>query len=164
MRQMVREGYLGGTGPGRTDILPITVGGGSYVLPADHLAAIGQGNNTAGAAKISQMFGSGPGGMPLRHFSGHITQPRAPTMGMRMPKMGSMGTSATSLGKIGFAVGGVGKPTKIIAAHGEYVLSPEQIIAKYGSLEKGHRALDKWVMETRKKHIKTLRNLKPPKT
>src|SRR4029077_613375 len=62
-RQQQRAGFLHSVVPGRTDKLPITVGGGAYVLPADHLAAIGQGNSLAGAHVINKMFGMGPFGM-----------------------------------------------------------------------------------------------------
>src|SRR5882672_5940963 len=61
-RQMFREGFLHSSVPGRTDKLPITVGGGAYVLPADHVAALGQGNSLSGANIVSRMFKSGPYG------------------------------------------------------------------------------------------------------
>jgi len=51
----------------------------------------------------------------------------------------------------------------IIAAGGEIVISPEKIMERFGDLAKGHKALDGWVLSTRKNHIKTLRGLKPPK-
>src|SRR5882757_6598487 len=63
-RQQFREGFLHSSVPGRADKLPITVGGGSYVLPADHVAALGQGNSNAGANIVSRMFKSGPYGSP----------------------------------------------------------------------------------------------------
>lgn len=65
--------------------------------------------------------------------------------------------------KAKMAAGGHGKPTDIIAAGGEIVIPPHKIIEKYGDLDKGHKALDRWVVKTRKKHIKTLKNLKPPR-
>ena len=68
-------------------------------------------------------------------------------------------------GAIQFANGGeVPVPVDIIAAGGEFVLSPEQVAAVgKGDLKKGHNALDKMVLDTRKHHIKTLRKLAPPK-
>jgi hypothetical protein len=150
-RQNFREGFLHSSVPGRTDKLPITVGGGAYVLPADHVAALGQGNSLSGANIVSKMFKSGPYGttpMPLRGTSAKVPHlnltPKAP----KTARGGDVGH---------------GKPTPIVAAGGEIVLSPEQIIKRFGSLEKGHKALDNWVIKTRKKHIKTLRGLKPPK-
>lgn len=50
----------------------------------------------------------------------------------------------------------------IMAADGEHVLHPSQIIAKFGDLKRGHEELDKWVMDERKKHIHKLKKLPPP--
>jgi hypothetical protein len=69
-------------------------------------------------------------------------------------------------GEAGFAEGGQGhggKPTPIVAAGGEIVIPPEKILEKFGDIDRGHKILDKWVVETRKHHIKTLRTLKPPR-
>lgn len=154
-RQLFHEGFLHSSVPGRTDKLPISVGGGAYVLPADHVAALGQGNSLAGADKVNKMFKMGPYGTSLggMHAAGkapgaHLNlTPKAPAPG-KPPK---------------FAQGGHGKPTPIIAAGGEIVIPPEKIIAHFGKLSVGHKKLDDWVVATRKKHIKTLRKLKPPK-
>lgn len=139
----VTTGFLNSSVPGRTDQLPITVGGGAYVLPADHVAALGQGNSLAGADIVSKMFKSGPYGTALAN-----AKPRG--LKTKKAKMFADG-------------GGIGKPTPIVAAGGEIVLSPEQIIGRFGDLDKGHKALDSWVVSTRQQHIKTLGNLKPPK-
>ena len=63
----------------------------------------------------------------------------------------------------GFASGGQAQAVPINAAGGEYVIPPE-VVSKIGGgdLQKGHKWLDRWVMEQRKKHIKTLRKLAPP--
>lgn len=145
-RQQMHQGFLHSAVPGRTDKLPITVGGGAYVLPADHLAAIGQGNSLAGANIVNKMFGMGPFGMqgaPTR--AARAPQPH-------LPKMKAAGGNLNA-----------GKPTPIVAAGGEMVIPPDRIVAKFGDLDKGHKALDQWVLNTRQKHIKTLRKLKPPK-
>jgi hypothetical protein len=147
-RQLFRDGFLHGTGPGRYDHLPITVKGGAYVVPADHLAAIGQGNSQAGAAILHKMFGAGPYGSPKPDIrSGRSAAPR---LNLRAPKPR-------------MASGGEADGVDIIAANGEFVIPPEQIIERFGDLEKGHRALDDWIVKTRKKHIKTLKGLKPPR-
>lgn len=150
-RQQMHQGFLHSAVPGRTDKLPIRVGGGAYVLPADHLSAIGQGNSLAGANIVGKMFGMGPFGTPRQ------------SMPMGRAPQGHLNLSAKP-GKL--AAGGgadIGKPTPIIAAGGEMVIPPERIIAKFGDINKGHKMLDQWVMNTRKKHISTLKNLKPPK-
>jgi hypothetical protein len=68
-------------------------------------------------------------------------------------------------GVLQFADGGeVPMPVPIIAAGGEYVLSPEQVASVgKGDMKAGHDKLDRMVLDTRKHHIKTLRNLAPPK-
>lgn len=80
---------------GRTDHLPITVKPDSYVLPADIVSGLGEGNTLAGAKKIDAMF-------------------------------------------------------------------PNGIIAKFGSLETGHKALDEFVKAYRAKTIKNLKGLPGP--
>lgn len=146
-RALTHEGMIHSPVPGRTDALPITVGGGSYVVPADHLAALGQGNSTAGGAILNQMLGlSKKGGLrtprPIIHRQGR----------MKMPKIATGGS----------ADGGSKVP--IVAAGGEFVIPPDKVREiGGGDIDKGHKILDHWILSTRKKHIKTLKNLKPPK-
>ncbi len=148
------EGFLHSPVPGRTDRLPISVQGGAYVLPADHVAAIGQGNSLSGANIANRMFGLGPyGSKPSAIHSMKAGSPRL--------NMGVMGGKFKQHAQGGST--GHGKPTPIIAAGGEMVIPPHAIINRFGSLEKGHKALDEWVLMTRKKHIKTLKGLKPPR-
>ena len=52
----VHAGPLHSTVPGRTDHLPITVAAGSFVLPADIVSSLGEGNTNAGMQKVAQMF------------------------------------------------------------------------------------------------------------
>jgi hypothetical protein len=153
--EVPHQGFIHSPVPGRTDKLPISVSGGAYVLPADHVAAVGQGNSLAGANIVNKMFKMGPAGstqMPL-----HSAKSPMPHLNLtpKMPKMSDEGGARNPHG--------AGKPTPIIAAGGEIVIPPDKIIAKFGDLDHGHKALDRWVTETRKKHIKTLRGLKPPK-
>jgi hypothetical protein len=126
-------GFINSEIPGRTDKHYVTVGSGSYVLPADHISALGQNNSVAGANVVKQMF-----------TTGSKFGPR-----LRIPK---------------FAGGGAVEPVPIVVAGGEMILPPE-IVRRIGNgdLEKGHSVLDKWVMETRQKHVKKLKSLKPPK-
>jgi hypothetical protein len=50
-----------------------------------------------------------------------------------------------------------------MAAGGEVILHPEAVEEiGHGNMKHGHDHLDKWVVEQRKKSIKTLRKLKPP--
>ena len=143
----VTQGFLHSAVPGRTDKLPISVKGGAYVLPADHVAAVGQGNSIAGAAIISKMFKMGPYGSSPMGLRGMRAQ--GPHLSLKPTAMR--------------ARGGHSHHVQIVAAGGEIVIPPEKIIEHFGDLDEGHKALDKWVVRTRKKHVKTLRKLKPPK-
>lgn len=149
-RQMFHQGFLHSAVPGRTDKLPISVSGGAYVLPADHVAALGQGNSLAGANIVNKMFKMGPYGSAQTPL--HAAHAPMPHVNVNAPKP-----------KTHFAHGGHGKPTDIIAAGGEIVIPPEKIIEKFGNLKHGHKALDEWVIDTRKDHIKDLKGLKPPR-
>lgn len=149
-RQIFHEGFLHSSVPGRTDKLPISVSGGAYVLPADHVAALGQGNSLAGANIVNKMFKMGPAGSS--GAAPHAIKANVPHLGNLTPK-----PSKAAAG------GGQGKRTDIIAAGGEIVIPPHKIIEKFGNLDKGHKALDHWVITTRKEHIKTLKGLKPPR-
>jgi hypothetical protein len=154
-RSLPHQGFIHSPVPGRTDKLPISVSGGAYVLPADHVAALGQGNSIAGANIVNKMFKMGPYGasqMPM-----HQAKAPMPHLNLtpRAPKLSDEGGARNPRG--------AGKPTPIIAAGGEIVIPPDKIIQKFGHLETGHKALDEWVVRTRKKHIKQLRGLKPPK-
>lgn len=53
----VFSGYIPGTTGGRTDNKPISVSDGSYVIPADILSGLGEGNSHAGAAALHKQFG-----------------------------------------------------------------------------------------------------------
>lgn len=143
-RSLGHAGMIRSPVPGRTDRLPIGVGGGAYVLPADHVAHIGENNSTAGAAILDSMFKMGKFG------AARSTKPRMPRFGLRRRM---------------FAEGGSpDKNVDIIAAGGEYVIPPE-IVQEIGGgdMDAGHKILDRWVLDTRKDHIRTLRGLKPPK-
>jgi hypothetical protein len=112
---------------GRTDHLPMHVPSGSYVIPADIVSSLGEGNTMAGYRAVKMMFNAAPQGAYA-------------------------------------AGGGVGEPVPIVAAGGEYVLSPDEVIwAGGGDLDAGHRALDKWITETRKELINTLKKLPGPR-
>ena len=113
---------------GRTDHLPMHVPSGSYVIPADIVSSLGEGNTMAGYRAVKMMFRDAAAGAYA-------------------------------------AGGGVGEPVPIVAAGGEYVLSPDEVIwAGKGDLDAGHRALDNWITGTRKELIKTLQKLPGPRT
>lgn len=134
---------------GRTDHLPMHVPSGAYVIPADIVSAMGEGNTAAGFKVAKSIFaqpfygtgGAGEGG-PYHQGSEPYGQP-APHK----------------------ANGGATGEVPIVAAGGEYVLHPQDVVRiGGGSLDDGHRILDEFVKQMRKKTIKTLRKLPGPKT
>jgi hypothetical protein len=112
---------------GRTDHLNMHVPSGAYVIPADIVSALGEGNTMAGFRAVKMMFNKAQG----------------------------------------YAAGGetdTGEPVPIIAAGGEYVLSPAEVAwAGKGNIDVGHKALDEWVKDTRAELISTLKKLPGPK-
>lgn len=144
-------GLIASAVPGRTDRHSINVPSGSYIMPADHVSSLGEGNTLAGSKVLDGMF-KAPG---MTHL--HSSIPRPPSL----PH---------------FARGGAaneGRSVPIIVAGGEYLLHPDQVRHAdeivnrlppgHGDLKRGHDALDHWVVEQRKKHRKTLAALPAPK-
>jgi hypothetical protein len=105
---------------GRTDHLPINVPSGAYVIPADIISAMGEGNTMAGFRIANAIFG--------------------------MQERGD------------------GAPVEIVAAGGEYVISPASVARIGGNdIDRGHAALDDFVKKYRAKTVETLKKLPGPK-
>lgn len=145
--QGMHTGPISSAVGGRTDHHPLHVPSSSYVLPADHISSLGQGNTANGMAVVGRMFpNSGPYGagrsMAIPHGAG---APRAPRHAG------------------GVDGGGVGHPTPIMAAGGEFVISPLDVArVGNGNVKHGLQILDHWVVSNRKHHIKTLQRLPGP--
>ena len=107
---------------GRTDHLPINVPSGSYVIPADIISAMGEGNTMAGFKYANTVFG---------------VQQNSPEH----------------------------EPVEIVAAGGEYVITPENVANRIGGsdVDTGHKNLDEFVQDYRAKTIQTLSKLPGPK-
>src|SRR5260221_2285575 len=141
------SGLINSATPGRTDVHPLDVPAGSYVLPADVVSGLGEGNTMAGAAVVDRMLGSMPWGIkdqPHRGGGRGIPSPPAPAH---------------------LAHGGARPSVQegrapIIAAGGEYVIPPETVafhpslgnaVPGLGpkhmkqALNRGHSILDSWV-------------------
>lgn len=133
--------------PGRTDKLNTLVPGGSYVIPADVVSGLGEGNTMAGAAVLDHMFHTNPfgiqgskighGGVGIPHPPGAYHQPRAD---------------------------GGATHTEIVAAGGEYLVHPEAIkrLGK-GNMKKGHKILDHFVVHARNRTANEMKKLPGPK-
>lgn len=73
-------GHIDSSIPGRTDELPMTVENGAYVIPADIVSALGEGNTAAGAEKLARRFGQprpryAQGGVPIIAAGGEWVVP-----------------------------------------------------------------------------------------
>jgi hypothetical protein len=130
---------------GRTDHLPMHVPSGSYVIPADIIGAMGEGNTLSGFKVADSLF-------------------KQPFYGNK--KAGAAEPYATSImpygqSPIARATGGA---VPIVAAGGEYVIHPKAVEAiGKGNLDDGHRILDEFVKQMRAKTVKTLQKLPGPK-
>lgn len=136
---------------GRTDHLPVHVWSGSYVIPADIISSMGEGNTMAGFKiakevfeKPSYMKGT-PGGSS---FGGSMPGE------MALPDMPKKAEG-----------GGVTKDAvPVVLAGGEYVIHPDDVTRiGGGDLDSGHRKLDKFVKMMRAKAIATLTKLPGPR-
>lgn len=153
--------------PGRTDKLPMDVKSGSYVIPADIVSGMGEGNTAAGQEALNKMFKTGPYGGPL---PGKMAKPSFPKA--TLPKIPSPKATAFKPPKMkadgglaGFseAVDETDDAVPIIAAGGEFVIPPEAVKAfGNGDLQRGHELLDQFVLNKRAELVKTLSKLPGP--
>ena len=139
----VHSGPIHSAVAGRTDHLPMHVASGSYVIPADIISAMGEGNTMAGFKHMRTIFGG------------------VPYTGQEAPYGVEGGPYGEPLP--GKAEGGVAT-VPIIAAGGEYVVTPDEVMqAGGGDLDTGHRVLDEFVKRMRAETVKTLKSLPGPK-
>ena len=145
-RGMNHVGAIHGAVAGRTDHVPLTVPNGAYVLPAEHVSHIGQGNTMAGFTRLNRMF-------PITHGRGAPGPPGTP----RAPSPGK------SLFKAGGVVGQGDDGVDIMGASGEYVIDPEEVREiGNGNIGHGHDVLDAWVNKLKDEQIKVLKKLPGP--
>lgn len=197
MTDHIHEGPIHSPVAGRTDHLPMHVASGSYVIPADIISAMGEGNTMAGFKQMRRMFGGTPYGASGEPYAGKDSlydqgpsdtpydpsgTPYAPTKaaggkatvptGNPYGDNGGLYGAKASASPYGDnstpystkARGGSTSTVPIVAAGGEYVLSPKQVMdAGGGDLDMGHRVLDEFVKRMRHKTIKTLKALPGPK-
>jgi hypothetical protein len=153
----VHSGPIHSAVAGRTDHLPMHVASGSYVIPADIISAMGEGNTMAGFKHMRTIFG----GVPYTGQDAPYGVEGGPYTGQDAPYGVEGGPYGEPLP--GKAEGGVAT-VPIVAAGGEYVLTPEEVMkAGGGDLDTGHRVLDEFVNRMRAETVKTLKNLPGPK-
>lgn len=155
---------------GRTDHIPMNVLEGSYVLPADIVSGLGEGNTLAGSKMISQMFNTGPFGVSSK--APQFSAPKAPQSPFGYQGAQKEWNQISSIPQLPVAQAANGgpitsgkyRPVPIVAAGGEYVLHPD-VVKKIGngSIERGHDWLDHFVVGVRKHLVKTLSKLPGPR-
>lgn len=144
-------GFLNGATAGRADSLKTSAPSGSYVLPADVVAGLGEGNSLAGARVVQSMLSTGPHGIPMPRGGGRNTIPKPPAIG-----------ELRQFAADGGDVGGE-DATPVALSHGEFVIRPQDVSQLGGGdLKRGHRILDAFVLHVRKKHIDKLKSLPGP--
>lgn len=163
------EGLFGSTGAGRTDVHNMNVPTGSYIVPADVVSGLSEGNTLGGAAIIDRMMHSNPygieGGGGRR--GGGMGPPRAAPQRIASSSDNFSNAQQNRGGPIKRAAGGA-TPAKhslvpIVTAGGEYLIHPGTIIQKFGNLKKGHATLDQFVKDVRAKNVKETSKLPGPK-
>lgn len=144
-------GYLHGTTSGRADAILTTAPAGSYVIPADVVAGLGEGNSLAGAKVMDQIIRTGPRGIQMqRGASVSHGPPRAPAP-FHESKGGPVGDGARQ------------EQTPVALSHGEFVVPLEHV--KHwggGDLTKGHKVFDEFVVRMRKHIIEQMKKLPGP--
>lgn len=123
------SGLLHSAVAGRTDHLKVDVPAGSYVIPADVVSGVGEGNTLAGARILQHIFEEGDDTPEQRAKGGQVERHEA---------------------------------VPILGAGGEYVVHPRHLKKKFGSVENGHRVLDKWVVAERKRIANEMLSLPGP--
>ncbi len=147
-RGMTHEsGLLNSAVPGRTDQLNKLVPAGAYVIPADVVSGIGEGNTMAGANVLQRAMSTGPHGIPLPNVRGQMGPPRAPAP-YHEPRAQGGATSGH---------------VPVVLAGGEYLVHPEDVKRiGNGDVKKGHRILDAFCLHARKQTINQMKKLKGP--
>ena len=142
---MIHTGPIHSSVSGRTDHLPMNVPSGAYVIPADIISSMGEGNTMAGFKIARKMFSSKP-----------YSQEKQPY---------AEGEQPYAAGKpYGARASGGAAPVEIVAAGGEYVIEPEDVTRLGGGdIDHGHEILDHFVKGYRAKTIATLKKLPGPK-
>ncbi len=175
-RQQMREvadahpyGFTAGVGGGRTDKNDISVGSGSYVLPADVVSGLGDGNSLAGAHVWNQILASmAPYGATPPKIAGRHPPPSP-------PHDAYLAQGIMPDAQMHFAEGGEVPEVPIRSADGEVVVSREDVLRvgqhyapereqgnEAAMLRRGHRVLDGFVKRIRGNTIRHLKGLRGP--
>lgn len=180
-----RLNFMGGlihsTVPGRTDKLNLSVPEDSYILPADIVSALGEGNTFAGAATLDRVFSGQPYGAKGGPYGAHLEEltrhghgapgpsgppapPPGPNEGNAAPTPPHFWNQTRETSPEHFAKGGATAMVPVVVAGGEYAVPPK-IVARLrgGDMDAGHEALDNFVRGVRAELAKVSQKLPGPK-
>ena len=166
---------------GRTDHLPMHVPHGAYVLPADIVSGMGQGNTVAGFKIAKQLpsifsasfYGQEKAGAGKPYGGSFYGRSKAgegtPYGGEGLPYHGpspkkASGGPADVSSDDGSGGQGNGEGVPIVAAGGEHVYHPDEVRKiGNGDVDRGHKILDEFVVNYRDHLRQTLKALPGPK-
>ena len=112
---------------GRTDHLNMSVPNNAYVIPADIVSGIGQGNTMAGFTVLNKVF--------------------------KLEEQPEDSKNDNDPNQVG-----------IVAAGGEYVIPPEEVLSiGGGDYKRGHRLIDGTILKLRRMITTQIKKLPPPK-
>lgn len=135
-RRHAPAGLIHSSTPGRADLVPARLRRGSYIIPADVVSGIGEGNTLAGARLL------------------HTTLPKA-------AEMASRGEVALAAG--GMADDDA-DDIEVRLSGGEYQVAPDQVLEiGGGDVSEGAKALDALVQAVRSHTKQTIDRMPPPK-
>jgi hypothetical protein len=148
------RGLLLGSTMGRADAVKTSSPSGSYILPAEMVSGLGEGNGLAGARLIQEMTSTGPFGTSLPRMTHGRGPPSPPHV------------QAATNAKGGGVQNGPEERTPVALSHMEYKLTPRDCIVMVSKmvghpvpLDYAHRVLDKWVKFEHKRHAEKLAKL-----
>jgi len=170
------DGGIMSANAGRADDIQMHVPNGSYVMPAWFVSHLGQGNSMNGMTVLKMMFGEPwqgagqaaktPYGAPVSKMGTQhgMGPPKPPPINWQPPNLTpGMSAQNPALAAHGGAARDGGGPVPINASGGEFVITPEMVAhVGQGDISKGHKILDRWVIEEKKNAVKTLQKLPGP--
>lgn len=183
-----RLNFMGGlihsTVPGRTDKLNVSVPADSYILPADVVSALGEGNTFAGASALDRVFSGQPYGAKGGPYGAHIEEltrhgkgaphghpaqgtpepPPGPNEGNAAPTPPHFWNQTRETAPEHMKRGGQVPMVPVVVAGGEYAVPPK-IVARLrgGDVDAGHAALDDFVRGVRAQLVNVSKKLPGPK-
>jgi len=134
--EIMQTGLIPAPSSGRADAVTAAVPADSYVVPADIVSALGDGNTAAGGRVLDAIAGQ----------SKENAQPQPEQKGISASKAET------------------GEPTLIRISGGEYVFMPADVaMIGFGDIEYGHDTLDEFVKQVREQYSKKIKDLPGPR-